>query len=64
MVMLSAFSLSAAVMALIFFYHPVLLYLEGNKTEATKLILQTVGAFALITAILIATAFAVSIGFF
>ncbi len=48
---LSLFSLSAVMMACIFFYNPVLMYLEGQKAPAIKLGLQTVGAFAVITAL-------------
>lgn len=55
--MLSLLSLSAAVMAYTFFYQPVLLYLEGHKTPAVRLGLQTIGAFAVITAIFLATLF-------
>jgi hypothetical protein len=55
--MLSLLSLSAAVMACTFFYQPVLMYLEGQKTGAVKLGLQTIGAFAVITAIFLVTLF-------
>src|SRR5262245_41781780 len=48
---LSLFCLSAAVMAYIFFYNPVLMYLDGQKKEAVKLGVRTVGAFAVVTAI-------------
>lgn len=53
--MLCLFSLSVAVMAFVFFYQPVLMYMEGEKARAVKLGLQTVGAFAVITAILLAS---------
>lgn len=49
---LSLFSLSAAVMACLFFYQPVRMYMEGQKTEAVKLVFQTIGSFAVITALL------------
>lgn len=52
--MLSLFVLSAIVMGLCFLYKPVLLYLDGNKTDATALFLQTVSIFALLTIGLIA----------
>lgn len=55
--MLSLLTLSAAMMAYIFFYQPVLMYLEGQKTDAIKLGVHTVGAFAAITAIFVATLF-------
>lgn len=50
--MLSLFSLSAAVMAFIFFYQPVTMYVEGEKKAAVKLLVQTIGAFAGVTAVL------------
>lgn len=55
--MLSLLSLSAAVMAYIFFYQPVLMYLEGQKTDAVRLGVHTVGAFAAITAFFLVTLF-------
>ncbi len=55
--MLSLLTLSAAVMAYTFFYQPVLLYLDGQKVEAVKLGVHTIGAFAVITAIFLATLF-------
>jgi len=55
--MLSLLSLSVAVMAYAFFYQPVLMFLEGKKTEAVKLGIHTVGAFAVITALFLATLF-------
>jgi hypothetical protein len=54
MVMLSLLSLSVAVMACIFFYQPVQMYLDGQKPQAAKLLLQTIGYFAGITALFIA----------
>jgi hypothetical protein len=53
MVALSLFVLSAAVMGYIFVYQPLQLYLDGHKKEGTNLFLNTVGSFAVITAILI-----------
>lgn len=47
---LSVFTLSAAVMAFLFFYQPLLLFIEGKKKEAVNLFVKTVGAFGLITA--------------
>lgn len=55
--MLSLLSLSAAMMAYIFFYQPILMYLEGHKSDAVKLGVHTVGAFAVITAFFLAALF-------
>lgn len=55
---LSLFVLSAAVMGYIFFYQPVQLYLAGRQKEGINLFLKTVGFFAGITALLLATLFA------
>lgn len=55
--MLSLLTLSAAMMAYTFFYQPVLMYLEGHKSAAVKLGVHTVGAFAVITAMFLATLF-------
>ncbi len=52
--LLSLFSLSAAVMAFLFFYQPVTMYLEGEKKAGVKLGIHTIGAFGVITAILLA----------
>ncbi len=49
---LSVFVLSAAVMAYLFFYQPVLMLIDGARQEAIKLFLQTVGIFASITAVI------------
>lgn len=50
--MLSLFTLSAAVMGYIFLYNPFKLYLDGKKEEAVKLFLQTVGIFGGITMVI------------
>lgn len=42
-------TLSASVMAFIFFYQPLQLLIDGKKKEALKLFTQTIGAFAAIT---------------
>lgn len=55
--MLSLFSLSAAVMAFIFFYQPVTMYVEGEKKAAVTLLVQTIGSFAGVTAVLLAALF-------
>ena len=47
--MISLFTLSAAVMGYLFLYQPLQLYLAGEKRNATRLFLQTVLTFALIT---------------
>lgn len=54
---LSLFSLSAAVMAFLFFYQPVRLFLEGEKDAALKLALRTIGVFAVITILLLGATF-------
>lgn len=46
---ISLFTLSAAVMGYIFCYQPLRLYLDGKKEEAVKLFLKTVGIFACMT---------------
>lgn len=48
-IFLSLFTLSAAVMAYIFFYQPADLLLSGKKKAAFKLVTQTIGIFAVIT---------------
>lgn len=48
---LSLFTLSAAVMAFIFGYHPVQLYFEGKRKQAVQLFLKTLVIFAAITAL-------------
>lgn len=53
--MLCLFSLSVAVMAFVFFYQSVLMYMEEEKARAVKLGVQTVGAFAVVTAALLAS---------
>ncbi|MES2953488.1 MAG: hypothetical protein V4674_02920 [Patescibacteria group bacterium] len=55
MAMLSLFTLSAAVMATVFFYQPISLLLEGEKESAFKLALHTIGYFAVITALFFLT---------
>lgn len=49
--MLSLFTLSAAVMAYLFLYQPLMLFLDGKKKQAVNLFLQTVAIFAGITAV-------------
>ena len=47
--MLSLFVLSAAVMAFLFLYQPVLLFLDGKTKEAAHLVIYTIGSFAVLT---------------
>ncbi len=54
---LSLLVLSVACMAYLFFFQPVLMYLEGQKREAVQFFTKTLGAFAVITAIVAAIAF-------
>ena len=51
---LSMFTLSAAVMGYIFGSQPLQLFLDGKKKEAVKLGVQTIIAFAVTTAIVLA----------
>src|SRR3989344_9684817 len=46
---LSLLTLSAAIMAFLFFYQPLQLFIEGKKKEAVNLFVQTVGVFGAIT---------------
>lgn len=56
--MLSLFTLSAAMMAYIFLLQPFELYFQGQKKEAVSLFLKTMGIFgSLIVLLLIITSF-------
>lgn len=57
MAMLSLFVLSAAFMSYTFFYHPVIMFFEGQKREAVTLFTKTLGTFALVTVAAILVAF-------
>ena len=46
-------TLSVTVMAYLFFYQPLLLFIEGKKKEAVNLFAQTVGIFAVFTAVVL-----------
>jgi len=46
-------TLSVAVMAFLFFYQPLQLFIEGKKKEAVNLFVKTVGIFAAITAVVL-----------
>jgi predicted membrane channel-forming protein YqfA (hemolysin III family) len=50
-IVLSVLTLSVAVMAYLFFYQPLQLFIEGKKKEAVDLFVKTVGIFAVITAV-------------
>lgn len=49
MAMISLLTLSVSVMAFLFFYQPLQLFLAGKKNEAVKFFLLTVGIFGAIT---------------
>ncbi|MFA6532760.1 MAG: hypothetical protein WCT22_02060 [Patescibacteria group bacterium] len=44
-------TLSVSVMAFLFFYQPLLLFIEGKQKEAVNLFVKTVGFFAAFTAL-------------
>jgi len=50
-------TLSVSVMAYLFFYQPLLLFIEGKKKEAVNLFVKTVGIFAVITAVVLTLLF-------
>lgn len=50
-VMLSVLTLSVAVMAYLFFYQPLQLFIEGKKKASVSLFVKTVGMFAAITVV-------------
>ncbi len=47
-IMLSLLALSVAVMGYIFFYQPIILFLENNRKEAVKYFIHTILYFAII----------------
>ena len=51
--MLSVLTLSVAVMAFLFFYQPLQLFIEGKKKEALDLFIKTVGIFAIFTVLVL-----------
>ncbi len=55
MAFLSVFTLSAAVMATIFFYQPIVLLTKGDTSSAFNLLIRTIGSFALITIAVLGT---------
>ena len=52
-VFLSLLTLSVTVMAFLFFYQPLQLFIDGKKKQAANLFIQTVGFFAAFTAIIL-----------
>ena len=59
MAMLSLLVFSVALMGYLFFLQPVQMFLEGQKHEAVELFTKTLGAFAVITGIILIVAFTV-----
>lgn len=57
MLFLSLLTFSAATMASIFFYQPVLLLIEGKRKQAVNLFVRTVGVFGVITVLVFALLF-------
>ena len=57
---LSLFALSAAVMAFIFFFQPIQMFLDGHKQQAVELMLKTIGTFACITLLFLVVAFVIN----
>lgn len=55
--MLFMLTLSVTVMAYLFFYQPLLLFIEGKKKAAVDLFVKTVGAFAAMTAVVLGLLF-------
>lgn len=52
-IVLSVLTLSVTVMAFLFFYQPLMLFIEGKKKDAVNLFAKTVGVFAVITVIVL-----------
>lgn len=50
-------TLSVAVMAYLFFYQPILLFIDGKKKDAVRYFARTVGFFALFTIVVLALLF-------
>lgn len=46
-------TLSVSVMAFLFFYQPLMLFIEGKKKEAVNFFTKTVGIFAVITVVVL-----------
>lgn len=58
MAAISLFVCSAAIMAFLFFYQPLLKLFDGKPSEAVSYFLKTLGVFAAITAVALALALA------
>lgn len=54
---LSLLTLSVTVMAYLFFYQPLILFIAGKKKAALELFTRTVGVFAIITALVLGLIF-------
>ncbi len=50
---LSLLTLSVTVMAYLFFYQPLQLFIEGKKKAAVNLFVKTIGVFAVLTAVVL-----------
>lgn len=50
-------TLSVTVMAFLFFYQPLQLFIEGKKKEAVNLFIRTVGIFAVFTVVVLTLLF-------
>lgn len=57
MIFLSMLTLSVSVMGFLFFYQPLMLFIEGKKKEAVNFFVETVGTFAIFTGIALALLF-------
>ncbi len=53
LVFLSLLTLSVTVMAYLFFYQPLQLFIDGKKKEALRLFARTVGVFAIFTVLVL-----------
>jgi uncharacterized membrane protein YidH (DUF202 family) len=53
LVFLSLLTLSVTVMAFLFFYQPLQLFIDGKKKEALNLFVKTVGVFAAFTIVVL-----------
>lgn len=56
-VVLFVLTLSTAIMGFLFFYQPLLFLIEGRRKEAVDLFVKTVGAFGVITTVILALLF-------
>src|SRR6266436_704828 len=56
-VVLSLLTLSVSIMAFLFFYQPLQIFIQGKKKEALNLFIQTVGVFGIITAVVLVLLF-------